>query len=190
MIRYTLTCAFLTLFATAANAQLNVAASANGGVATQSSNINTILTAEKANDGDRRGNANAAYGIAHTNLEFAPFWQATFAAPSAIGTVNVFNRTDAVGERINPFNVFLYLGTDLVYSATDQTFVPTITAPNVSGMEFATGGVFADRVRIQLSGRNYLQLAEVEAISPVPEPASLAALGLGAVALLRRRKRA
>lgn len=173
-----------------ATAQTNVAASANGGLASQSSDYAGGSTADRANDGDRQGNYFAANGIAHTNFEAGAWWDSEFAAASSIATINVFNRTDSFGGRIEPFNVILYFGATEVYRAADQTFVPTIIGTGISGMSFATGGVVADRVRVQLSGSNYLQLAEVEAFSsnPVPEPASIAALGLGALALLRRRR--
>ncbi|RYG30833.1 PEP-CTERM sorting domain-containing protein [bacterium] len=179
-----------TSLAIIAVAQVDVAASANGGIASQSSDYSSISTADKANDGDRQGNYSAANNIAHTGFESGAFWESSFATAAAIDTVNVFNRTDGFGERINPFNVILYLGLTEVYSATNQTFIPTITGPQISGMSFMTNGVIADRVRIQLAGSNYLQLAEVEAFSsrPVPEPASIAALGMGAFALMRRRK--
>ncbi|RYG31308.1 hypothetical protein EON81_23190, partial [bacterium] len=147
-----------------ASAQVNVAAAANGGSASQSSSwAGAYTVAAKANDGDRQGNYAAANGIAHTNYDAQAWWQADFASAATIETVNVFNRTDSFGSRINTFGVYLYLGGDLVYSAPNQTFQTDISGLNIAGMTFDTGGALADRVRIQLTGTNYLQLAEVEA---------------------------
>ncbi|RYG49610.1 PEP-CTERM sorting domain-containing protein [bacterium] len=187
-IRTGTTFALLATLAGSALAQVNVAAAVNGGVATQSSDWSAIATADRANDGVREGDYYQPTSIAHTNSEAGAWWEADFAGASAIDSVNVFNRTDGLSQRINDFNVYLYLGDEIVYSATDVTFDEEITGAQLSGMTFATGGVVADRVRIQLSGFNYLQLAEVEAYSAVPEPASMVALGLGALALLRRRR--
>ncbi|RYG85784.1 MAG: hypothetical protein EON58_22550 [Alphaproteobacteria bacterium] len=152
--RLSLSLLLATSLAIVAGAQVNMAASINGGVASQSSTYASISGANKANDGDRQGDYNVANGIAHTNFETGAFWESSFATPAAIGTVNVFNRTDSFSERINPFNVILYLGTIEVYSATNQTFIPTITGTQISGMSFGTNGVVADRVRIQLAGSN------------------------------------
>jgi hypothetical protein len=104
--------------------------------------------------------------------------------------VKIFNRTDGGnGVRINPFRVELYDGANVVWSMTNQTFVEDITGPNIAGMSFAVPNVAADRVRVALEGVNYLSLAEVEAYTIVPEPATLLALA-GSLAFLRLRRRA
>ncbi len=55
---------------------------------------------------------------------------------------------------------------------------------------FVIPNVNGNRVRVMLEGQNYLHMAEVQVMaSPVPEPASLAALTIGALALLRKRRR-
>jgi len=43
---------------------------------------------------------------------------------------------------------------------------------------------------VRLDGSNYLQLAEVEAITAVPEPATMLVLGLGGLLAAKRRRTA
>jgi F5/8 type C domain/PEP-CTERM motif len=169
-------------------AQTNVAASSAGAVASQSSDWSGT-PASRANDGNRNGNW-SANSVSHTNHELNAWWQSSFASASVIDEVLVFNRTDGLENRINPFSVYLYNGIDLVWSSTGNTFTPDITATNISGMTFDVPDVLADRVKIQLDGSNYLHMGEVEAWNTaVPEPASMLALGAGALALLRKRRK-
>lgn len=156
--------------ATSASADdpLNHAASANGGVASQSS-IAFSGSASRAIDGGRSGHWSAG-SVTHTGYQFNAWWQSQFADPAEIHEVLVFNRTDCCVDRINPFSVFLYLGDDVVWSSTGNTFTADIIEPDVAGMTFTTGGVVADRVMIQLDGTNFLSLAEVEAWGTPDEP--------------------
>lgn len=169
-------------------AQVNVAASAAGAVASQSSDWGGAL-AGRANDGNRNGNWSSG-SVSHTDNALNSWWQSSFAGASVIDEVLVFNRTDSFSTRINPFSVYLYNGIDLVWSSTGNTFAPDITAANISGMTFDVPDVLADRVKIQIDDSNYLHMGEVEAwSSAVPEPATMAVLGAGALALLRKRRK-
>jgi opacity protein-like surface antigen len=172
----------------AAAGQINVAASANGGTATQSSNyINT--PASRANDGNRDGRWGIG-SVSHTNLDNQAWWRAQFNQPYVINEIIVWNRLDGMEERINPFNVYLKLNGNTVYSVTNITFADTVNDGNVNtkGMNFLPTSVLADEVFVQLSNANYLHMAEVEAYGVVPEPATLIAAAAGIVALSRRRR--
>lgn len=173
----------------AAFAQINVAASANGGVATQSSLWTGGATADKANDGNRDGRW-SSNSVMHTNNEPGAWWNVSFTNANLIQSINVWNRIE-LQERLNPFNVTLSLGGSVVWSSTNNNFTDNIVDgdPNTVGMNFMTGGVLADSLRVQLVNSNYLHLAEVEAFNAVPEPATMAALGLGVAALLRRSRK-
>jgi len=46
------------------------------------------------------------------------------------------------------------------------------------------------RFAVQNAGSSTIYIADISAFSPVPEPSSLAAIGLGAIALLARRRAA
>lgn len=170
-------------------AQTNVAASANGGVGSQSSVWAAQATPDKGNDGNRDGRW-SSQSVMHTNFEAGAWYRVAFASPSAISQVNVFNRTDSFMGRLNPFTVSLSLSGNTVWSATNQTFAQNINDGNpfASGMSFNTSSVLADSVMVQLDETNYLHLAEVEAFDAVPEPATMIAFGTGIALLVRRRR--
>jgi len=172
-----------------ASAQTNFAASANGGVASQSSVWAAQNTPEKGNDGNRDGDYYAG-SMMHTNFERGAWYKIDFATATAISEIYVFNRTDFGSTRLNPFTVSLSLNGNLVWSATNQTFAQNISDPDpdVSGMSFSMPNVVADSVKVQLDGTEYLHLAELEAYGVVPEPASFLALLAGVGVLARGRK--
>jgi hypothetical protein len=176
--------------ASVATAQINVAATVNGGIATQSSLWTGGATADKAIDGNR--DARWAMGsIQHTNFEAGAWWRVAFNGAHAIDQVNIWNRDDGLSTRINPFNVELFLNGAVVWSSLSNVFVDNINdgLTTTIGMQFSPGAVVADAMRVQLAGSNYLHMAEVEAYTAVPEPATMAVLAMGAAAFLRRRQR-
>jgi len=125
----------------------------------------------------------------HTNNEPGAWWSVNFAGSHTIQSIIVWNRLD-LQERLNPFNLSLSLGGSVVWVSSNNTFVDTYFDgdPNTVGMEFMVGNIVADSLKVQLVNSNYLHLAEVEAFNAVPEPTTLAALGLGGLAILRRRR--
>jgi hypothetical protein len=171
-------------------AQMNVAASANGGVASQSSVYTPDNTAEKGNDGNRDGRYDSL-SMMHTQYESEAWYKVNFATPTTISQVNVFNRTDSFSERLSPFTVSLSLNGNVVWSASNQSFIQNINDGNpfVAGMSFTTNSVLADSVMVKLDRTEWLHLAELEAVSAVPEPATMTALIAGTAMLIRRRKR-
>jgi len=178
----------IVLSSAVGHAQTNFAAAANGGVATQSS-TGFSAPASRGNDGNRDGHFFNGTSVTHTNSEFGAWWEVAFASVEEINQILIFNRTDCCSERINTFSVRLYdSGGSEVWSDTNNTFTPTITGTNLSGMQIDAPGVLAKRLRVQLDGTNYLHLAEVEAYNVVPEPATLAALAAG-IGLVSRRLR-
>ncbi len=185
----------LALLGASAMAQVNVAAAANGSSATQSSIWGGSPTAfaSLVTDENRNGlwNANGILTLNHTNFEQGAWLRVNFASAFPIDSVNLWNRTDGFGSRLNPFSVRLFNGGSEVWAQTGQTFSNTIDdgLTSTAGMAFAPAGVVADMIEVRLDGSNYLHLAEVEAYSAVPEPGIMIAAGLGAAALLRRRRR-
>jgi len=176
-------------FAGTAQAQTNVAAQSNGGIGTLSS-TGFGGTADRINDSNRNGN----YGngsVAHTaNATAGEFVEVAFNADYTIDVVNIFNRTDCCADRIDPFRLSLFDGAVEVFGQDFPSFIPTIVGPDISGTEIDVPDTLADRVRVTILSDDFLNLAELEAFTPVPEPAGLGLLGLAAVALFRRQRKA
>ncbi|HMS55857.1 MAG TPA: discoidin domain-containing protein [Fimbriimonadaceae bacterium] len=170
-------------------AQVNVAASVNGGVASQISDYSGGSTAEKAIDGNR----DARWGIGsiqHTNFHQGAWWMVQFSQMSEIEVVNIWNRDDGLSGRINPFSVRLFdESNNVVWESVGNNFADNIDdgLSTTLGMRFNVGGVTAKSLKVELGGANWLHMAEVEAYTVVPEPSALAAFGLGAIMLIRKR---
>lgn len=175
-------------------AQVNVAASANGGTATQSSIWTPAAVAGNAIDGNNNGiwNANGILTLNHTNSESGAWLKIFFDSTYQIDSVNLWNRLDGLGSRLNPFTVRLFDGASMTYESTGNTFADTINdgLSYTHGMSFLTGGVLADSLEVKLDGTNYLHLAEVEAFAaPVPEPGTMLALGAAGLLFFSRRRK-
>ncbi|MGW2545089.1 galactose-binding domain-containing protein [Kitasatospora sp. NPDC001574] len=138
--------------------------------ATQSSTHATGEYAGRAVDGNTSG-VYAQATPSYTTSEAQPWWQVDLGAKQQIRSVEVFNRTDWVMERLSDF--------DVVVSATDLTgrswadiqADPAVkkirikgTAPAKLAVPVGTDGRY---VRIQLAGTNYLTLPEVQVNVPV-----------------------
>jgi hypothetical protein len=141
---------------------------AMGRPAAQSStlpNYNTT-SARTAVDGNTDGGFFNG-SVTHTNLDTNAWWQVDLGASVPIGSIVIWNRTDCCGDRLGDYWVFV---SNTPFNSTDtpatlksragtwsshQTGVPhpstRIAAP--------TQGRY---VRVQLSGTNYLSLAEVQ----------------------------
>ena len=177
-------------------AQFHASAAVNGAVATQSSILASEPGAVAANviDQNRNGiwNDNGHLTLNHTECEDMPWVRIMFAGALPIDVVNIWNRVDnGLGDRLSPFSVRLFNGGTEVWSETGLTFVDNIDDgdSNTAGMTFYPMNVVADMIEVRLDGNNFLHLAEVEAYSPVPEPGIMIAAGVGAAALLRRRRK-
>jgi len=107
--------------------------------------------------------------VSHTNLDSNAWWQVDLGSSANISSVVVWNRTDACCvSRLSDYWVFIsdtpFSGQDTPDSLISRsgTFaIHSSAAPNPSTV-FSTTGVQGRYVRIQLSGTNYLNLAEVQ----------------------------
>jgi hypothetical protein len=175
------------LFAGSAAADVNVAPL---GTASASSELSGWLggAAAKGIDGIINGDYYNPAGIVHTNAGPQEWWQVQLNQSYTINGIDLYNRTDCCSERLNNFTVSIFSGGTQVFTQTYQSFTPTISAPNVSGMHIDVANLVGDRVKVQLNGQDYLQLAEVS-VSAVPEPETYAMMliGLGLLGLQKRR---
>ena len=136
--------------------------------ATQSSTLSGA-TASVAVDGDTDGNFWDG-SVSHTNLDANAWWEVDLGASATINSVVIWNRTDSCNNRLTDYWVFI---SNVPFAASDtpstlqgaagvwsnhQTTMPNPTTT------VAAGGVQGRYVRIQLSGTNYLALAEVQVL--------------------------
>lgn len=193
------TCMAALLAAAPAAGAQNVA---EGRAAFQSSNWAASATADRAVDGSTNGSY-AAGSVAHTGFDLNAWWYVDLGDTYDISTITLFNRTDCCASRLNNFFVAIMAeGTE----SPGDIGAPTVWRWDFDGTAgptelFTPGGMEGRYVKIQFDGRrDYLQLAEVQVTgvlsdggtSVVPEPATVALLGTGLLALggvgLRRRR--
>jgi hypothetical protein len=136
----------------AANDQISGICVRRAITATQSSTA-FAGTANLAIDGNTNGNF-GGNSVTHTDWEFMPWWQADLGAVTVVSAVDVYNRSDCCAERLSNFNVLVSQDgfSWQLFHFPGQAGVPSTIAINRN----------ARFVRIQLTGTNYLSLAEVK----------------------------
>jgi hypothetical protein len=149
-----------------AEVQVAGTAGSTGPVATQSSSYPGSPAASAAIDGNTSGIYSSG-SVTATNLDTNAWWQEDLGASTAISSIVIWNRTDCCASRLSDYWVFVsdtpFLATDT--PATLQNRAGTFashqtTAPNPSTtITLSAQGRY---VRVQLSGADYLSLAEVQ----------------------------
>ncbi len=162
-----------------------VAASGGGGPssdlalnqpATQSSTYAPGFTdASKAVDGNTDG-VYADGSLTHTNLDANAWWEVDLGASVAVGSIVVWNRADCCGNRLSDYWVFVsntpFLSTDTPTTLQSRagTFSSHQTVQPSPSATISIAGAQGRYVRVQLSGTNYLSLAEVQVLgAPVSD---------------------
>lgn len=135
-------------------------------IASQSS-TEAGAVADNAVDGDTDGEF-ADGSVTHTKIEDHAWWQVDLGASAAIDSIVIWNRTDAVSERLADYWVFV---SDRPFAASDTPVAlqrragtsssHQAVAPNPA-TTIRTNGIRGRYVRVQLNGKNYLSLAEVQ----------------------------
>ncbi len=142
---------------------------AQGKVATQSSTLPGTPAAGAAVDGNTDG-AFSDGSVTATNLDSNAWWQVDLGASATVNSVVIWNRTDCCGSRLNDYWVFVsntpFLSSDTPATLQNRagTFASHQTAAPNPSTTIAVGGAQGQYVRVQLTGPNYLSLAEVQVI--------------------------
>ena len=101
----------------------------------------------------------------HTAIENAPWWQVDLGRSCKLDKVRIWNRTDAFPQRANKLSIRLSNDNKIwksVYTHDGTTF---LGQPDNKPLTVSMHGQQARYVRIQLPGRSYLHLDEVEIFS-------------------------
>jgi hypothetical protein len=141
---------------------LNVAL---GKSATQSSTAFNSPAAH-AVDGNTNGSFDAG-SLSHTDLNTNAWWQVDLGSSQQIAGINLWNRTDCCGDRGTDYWVFVSATPfDTSLTPAQQAGQPGVWSSHQTGtigrptqVPVGTSGRY---VRVQLSGTNYLALAEVQ----------------------------
>jgi hypothetical protein len=141
---------------------------AQGKAATQSSTYATC-TAGLAVDGKTDGNYSHG-SLSLTNGDSNAWWQVDLGASAGVSSIVIWGRTDCCTSWLNDYWVFV---SDTPFNSTDtpanlQARSGTwsshqTTAPSPSA-SIAIAGAQGRYVRVQLSGTNYLEMAEVQVL--------------------------
>ncbi len=142
--------------------------------------------ASRAVDGNTSGNWSDG-SVTHTNFDFQAWWQVDLGSVQSVGDVDVWNRTDCCGDRVTSFYVLVSespFASDNLGNLLDD---PAVTGFYVDGQAGTPTTVTVNRlaryVRVQLSGANYLNLAEVQVMGaggplpPTPTPTATVQMG-------------
>lgn len=126
----------------------------------------------------------------HTNLEFQPWWQVDLGSMSDISKIAVWNRQNCCQERLADFTV------SVLDESSSVVWSSFFSGPASYYEEFdlSSLSVFGQTVKIQLSGTNYLHLAEVQIfgnaqMSSVPLPAAIWLFGSGLLGVFSIHKK-
>ncbi len=155
---------------------------AQGKTATQSSTYPGFATdvAAAAVDGKTDG-AFADGSVTATNMDANAWWQVDLGASATVSSIGIWNRTDCCVSRLGDYWVFI---SDTPFGPSDSpsslqnragTWSSHQTAAPNPSTTIAAGGAQGRYLRIQLTGTDYLSLAEVQVFgTSAPAPQNLA----------------
>jgi len=137
-------------------------------------------TADRAVDGNIDGVFNDN-SVTHTNSQAGAWWMVNLGSAFTISSIEIYNRTDGYMDRLSDYTVTILNGSQNVVWSNHQTTYPNPVT------QIDAGGTSGQYVRIQLTGTNYLSLAEVkvnvdtlppagikqEMMTPLPKPAGM-----------------
>lgn len=140
---------------------------APAGSVSQSSTLDLGLdfSADNAIDGDRGGNY-PTDAISHTDVGAEPWWEIDLGAVYNLSRVSVFNREDCCAESLSDFHVFVSDVPFISGTVSGSLAQPGVDSFFTAGQGARENSIPVNRsgryVRVQLTGTDYLQIAEVE----------------------------
>lgn len=140
---------------------------AQGKSADQSSTYAGLVTS--AVDGNTDG-VWADGTVTHTQLEPNAWWQVDLGESAHVNWIVIWNRTDCCGDRLGDYWVFLSEApfarsdTPATLQSRTGTWASHQTVAPSPSTAIPVNGALGRYVRIQLSGTNYLSLAEVQVL--------------------------
>jgi hypothetical protein len=156
---------------------IDVAASANGGVASASSTYNAGTPVSSVIDGDRKGvpwGSGGGWNDATYNV-FPDWVQVNFAQARAIDEIDVFTLQDNYSSPVDPtptmtFNYYGITAFDVQYwDGANWITVPggSVTGNNLVWRSFSVPSITTDRIRVLINGASggYSRITEIEAYS-------------------------
>ena len=142
--------------------------------ATQSSNYPGYASAIAASAVDGNTDGNFFDGsVTATNLDTNAWWQVDLGASAIVNSIVIWNRTDCCADRLGDYWIFV---SSTPFGPTDtpttlqsraetwSSHQTTIPSPSTSVLASGAQGQY---VRVQLSGTNYLSLAEVQVMGVI-----------------------
>jgi len=141
---------------------------AQGKTATQSSTLVGYGPAGASNAVDGNTDGNFYDGsVSHTNSEANAWWQVDLGSAATVSSISIWNRTDCCMDRLNDYWVFV---SDTPFGSSDTPTTLQNRAGTWSSHQVGypnpsttiTANAQGRYVRVQLSGTNYLSLAEVQ----------------------------
>lgn len=162
----------------ASGARLNVAAQANGGVATASSSYSSNYPAASVNNGDRKGaNWGAGGGWFDATANQYPDWvQITFNGQKSIDEIDVFTVQDTYANPTEPtasMTFTQYGNTTFEVQYWDGANWVTVPGGSISGnnlvwRKVSFAAITTDRIRVLVNAslNGYSRVTEIEAYTP------------------------
>jgi hypothetical protein len=112
--------------------------------------------------------------LTHTGLDAHAWWEVDLGSVQSIRSISVWNRTDCCGNRLSNFHVLVsdapFVSTDLAATLGQAGVSSYFTAGAAGAVTEVNVGRTGRYVRVQLSGTNYLSLAEVQVWAPSASP--------------------
>lgn len=129
------------------------------------------------------GNTNGNYShnsVTHTNNEKEAFWEVDLLKVEDIQYINIWNRTDCCADRLKDFYVLVssepFLSNDLNTTIAQSGVIVKHIEKQCESPTRLELGAEGRYVRIQLAGKNFLSLAEVEIMGCVSDICEFSAL--------------